>query len=216
MHRIEIWLAPFLRPSESYTFRRYFWGTLYNPLSFPHEIGRVEQIVYWILHYLLRYRQHCTSQWSLVYVIPCTGTRLCLSLLTAVWTILSNVGSASQDTWRWKCKLELQTKVREDFTITEKASILGNSPGWKHPMERTQFHVYLQCFGACLACLNSVFALVGATPWLWNLRELSFEALLARPRTIICYSSSWRVSEHWAAVSLSWTNEVIISVNSQH
>ena len=97
--------------------------TYYNPLSFPHKIGRVEQIVYWILHYLLRYRQHCTSQWSLVYVIPCTGTRLCLSLLTAVWTILSNVGSASQDTWRWKCILELQTKVREDFTIRRRPII---------------------------------------------------------------------------------------------
>ena len=90
--------------------------TYYNPLSFPHKIGRVEQIVYWILHYLLRYRQRCTS-YDLFYVIPCTGTRLCLSLLTAVWTILSNVGSASQDTWRWKCILELQTKVCEEFTI---------------------------------------------------------------------------------------------------
>ena len=29
MHRIKIWFAPFLWPSEPYTFRRYFWGTLY-------------------------------------------------------------------------------------------------------------------------------------------------------------------------------------------
>ena len=29
MHRIKIWLAPFLWPSEPYTFTRSFWGTLY-------------------------------------------------------------------------------------------------------------------------------------------------------------------------------------------
>ena len=42
--------------------------------------------------------------------------------------------------------LELQTKVRKDFTITEKA--------WNGFMifaPASQFHVYLLCLGACLA-----------------------------------------------------------------
>ena len=92
---------------------------------------------------------------------------------------------------RWR--LELQTKVREDFGgLHSRTSVKVFVPGF-------QFHIYTPCLGACLAlCLNTVLnvkalvdnctqemALVGA-----------FFVIVKSSRTFVCSSSvdggGWR------------------------